>query len=68
MRRYRCPVTDLLLDVFGLLAALPGDVAPDPWEDPASGGTWVVPAVAAFVVVAVVAAITVAVVLIRRRR
>lgn len=61
-------MTDLLLHALDMMAALPGDVPPEPWEDPASSGTWVVPAVAAFVVVAVVAAITVAVVLIRRRR
>lgn len=61
-------MTSLVLRLLDLAAHLPGDIPPDPWQDPDAGSRWVVPAVAALVVVAVVAAITVAVVLMRRKR
>ena len=61
-------MTDLLRTVLDLVAALPGDVPPDPWEDPPSGGPWVVPAVPAVVVGAGAPALTEAVVPHRRRR
>lgn|GEM_PF-6769775 len=60
-------MTSALLTALDLVATLPADVPPDPWQD-SDGASWVIPAVAALIVVGVAAAITVAVVLIRRRR